>query len=132
MLTAKSNTIEKEYIIISILEWRNEFTFENLLSVIHYMNGQETNHMFILLGPGHLTNLKTYLWLKHTHTHTHTHNFSPKMIINLIPNGEAQDSFSLRQDCWLLPLLFHLLSETLSNEVRLDKVTRWIGMEGNA
>ena len=79
-----------------------------------------------------------------THTHTtsqETRNRrklyllsanSRKMTINLIPNGEAQDSFSLRQDCWLLSLLFHVLLETLSNEVRLDKVTRGIGMEGNA
>lgn len=54
------------------------------------------------------------------------------MTINMIPNGEAQDSFSLRQDCWLLSVLFHVLLETLSNEVRLDKVIRGIGMEGNA
>lgn len=73
MLTGKSNTIEKEYIIISILEWRNELTFENLSSVIHYMNGQETNHAFgILLGPGTFNKSQNLFVINTLHTHTHT------------------------------------------------------------
>ena len=100
MLTGKSNTIEKEYIIISILEWRNELTFENLSSVIHYMNGQETNHTFILLGPGTFNKSQNLFVINTLHTHIpsqETRNRrklyllsanSPKMTINLIPNGD--------------------------------------------